>query len=88
MHPMILAAAMGTPVVGLAYNPKFGGFLQLISRADACVEVEDFVREGDPTVLAGLLGDALRAGRGPPDGAMSLAAQVLAFDAALLAEIT
>ena len=88
MHPMILAAAMGTPVVGLAYNPKFGGFLQLIGRADACVEVEDFVREGDPTVLAGLLGDALRAGRGPPDGAKSLAAQVLAFDAALLAEIT
>ena len=48
MHPMILAAAMGTPVVGLAYNHKFQGFLQLIGRADACVEVEDLRARGGP----------------------------------------
>ena len=86
MHPMILAAAMGTPVVGLAYNHKFQGFLQLIGRADACVEVRTFVRGGDPTMLVRLLGDALRGDRTSTAETRSLAAQVRAFDAALLAE--
>jgi polysaccharide pyruvyl transferase WcaK-like protein len=30
MHPMILAASMGTPIVGLAYNGKFDGMFDML----------------------------------------------------------
>jgi len=30
MHPLILAASMGTPIVGLAYNSKFDGLFDLL----------------------------------------------------------
>jgi polysaccharide pyruvyl transferase WcaK-like protein len=45
MHAAILAAGVGTPVVGLAYNQKFRGFLRLIDPASACMEIEDFVAQ-------------------------------------------
>ena len=43
MHPSIFAAASGTPVVGLAYNPKFHGFFSLLELEDYVMDVSDFV---------------------------------------------
>jgi len=43
MHPSIFAAAAGTPVVGLAYNPKFHGFFSLLGLDDYVMDVGDFV---------------------------------------------
>lgn len=45
MHPTIFAAACGTPVVGLAYNPKFHGLFQMLGLADQVVDVTDFVAQ-------------------------------------------
>ncbi|MCF8024007.1 MAG: polysaccharide pyruvyl transferase family protein [Desulfobacteraceae bacterium] len=45
MHPAIFAASMGTPVVGLAYNPKFNGFFQLMKCPDKVIAIEDFVEK-------------------------------------------
>jgi polysaccharide pyruvyl transferase CsaB len=59
MHPTIFAAAMGVPVVGLAYNPKFAGFLALIGREDCVLDVERFVREERDDALVALVGSAL-----------------------------
>jgi polysaccharide pyruvyl transferase WcaK-like protein len=83
MHPMILSAGVGTPVVGLAYNPKFRGFLGLIGAEHACLDVAAFVDGGDPAPLAVLLAEALRAGRRPTQAAERLAAEIRGFDAAL-----
>jgi polysaccharide pyruvyl transferase WcaK-like protein len=46
MHPVILAASVGTPVVSLAYNPKFRGLFELLSLPDQVHDVATFVREG------------------------------------------
>jgi polysaccharide pyruvyl transferase CsaB len=59
MHPTIFAAAMGVPVVGLAYNPKFRGFLALIGREDCVLDLQRFVREQRADALAALVGCAL-----------------------------
>jgi len=47
MHPAILAAAMGVPAVGLAYNQKFAGFFSLLGRTDAVVPLERFIATDD-----------------------------------------
>jgi len=46
MHPSIFSAAAGTPVVGLAYNPKFHGFFSLLGLGDYVMDVSDFVNLG------------------------------------------
>lgn len=61
MHPTILAASVGTPVVGLGYNPKFAGFFQLIGRADALFDIDRFVDETLVAALADAAIDAFRA---------------------------
>ena len=43
MHPSIFSAAAGTPVAGLAYNPKFKGFFSLLDMEDYVMDVSDFV---------------------------------------------
>lgn len=43
MHPSIFAATSRTPVVGLAYNPKFLGFFSLLGLEDYVMDVSDFV---------------------------------------------
>jgi polysaccharide pyruvyl transferase WcaK-like protein len=43
MHAAILAAGSGTPVIGLAYNQKFHGFLRLIDSNAVAVDIEEFV---------------------------------------------
>ena len=49
MHPMIFAAASGTPVVGLAYNPKFHGLAELIDLDDGIMDVATLQRDGGPS---------------------------------------
>jgi polysaccharide pyruvyl transferase WcaK-like protein len=43
MHAGILAAGAGTPVLGLAYNQKFKGFLGLIDPQSMPIQIEEFV---------------------------------------------
>ena len=42
MHPLILAAAMGTPLVGLSYNMKFEGLFQLLGAAAQPLQLDHF----------------------------------------------
>jgi polysaccharide pyruvyl transferase WcaK-like protein len=58
MHPMIFAAAMGTPVVGLAYNQKFQGFFQLLQN-DQLMDVTTFVEQERTQDLSKFLDAAL-----------------------------
>jgi polysaccharide pyruvyl transferase WcaK-like protein len=60
MHPTIFAAGMGTPVVGLAYNPKFNGFFQLIGGSGQLLHIEDFVEKEMTAELLDLLEKSLR----------------------------
>jgi polysaccharide pyruvyl transferase WcaK-like protein len=85
MHPMLFASAMGTPVVGVAYNPKFHGFLGMLGQPASCVDVIELVRTGDARQLVRLLDAAIRSGPQPTDRADELARRVRAFDAALIA---
>lgn len=60
MHPAILAASVGTPVVSLAYNPKFAGMFALLERPELCIALSGFVADGAmPSRLASLLLDAV-----------------------------
>lgn len=59
MHPAIFAAAVGTPVVGLAYNPKFRGFFSMVGLNRYVMDVQEFVTQGLTDQLAGLVNDAL-----------------------------
>jgi len=43
MHPLILAASMGTPLVGLAYNGKFAALFDLLELPRRLVWLDDFV---------------------------------------------
>jgi polysaccharide pyruvyl transferase CsaB len=52
MHPAILAAPMGTPLLALAYNPKFDGFFALLGRSEHIVPVTELVRDIDALTLA------------------------------------
>ncbi len=42
MHPLILAAGMGVPIVGLGYNGKFDGVFNLLERRTGLLWLEDF----------------------------------------------
>lgn len=43
MHPTLLAASVGTPVVGLSYNPKFQGAFSMHGMSDRLMDIGDFV---------------------------------------------
>jgi hypothetical protein len=62
MHPLILAAGMGVPLVGLSYNPKFAGFAELIGMGDRIVDVRSLVHGDGLERLDHLLDAALRGG--------------------------
>ena len=62
MHPTIFAAAAGTPVVGLAYNPKFHGFFTLLGLEDRVLDIATFLKLGQVDELAGLLATAITEG--------------------------
>lgn len=59
MHPAILAAGQGTPVIGLAYNQKFFGMFSLIGQEERCIPVTDLVSGDESGRLASLLRDAI-----------------------------
>ncbi|MGK7866341.1 polysaccharide pyruvyl transferase family protein [Falsiroseomonas sp. E2-1-a20] len=86
MHPTILAASMGTPVVGLAYNPKFQGLFDLLGMPEQVHDVAGFVREGRVDALAASLEAALAGRRADPERIEALAAGVRGFLAARLTE--
>lgn len=46
MHPLILAAGMGVPGVGLGYNGKFGGFFDMLGGTERLIGLDAF-RDGD-----------------------------------------
>jgi len=87
MHPMILASAMGTPVVALAYNPKFAGFLELLGSAEGLIDVETFVRERRVKELDAMLDAAMGAPRLPLESTKHLAAEVREFHRDLLGRL-
>ncbi|HFD79870.1 MAG TPA: hypothetical protein ENK05_05685 [Gammaproteobacteria bacterium] len=60
MHPTILAAGAGTPIVGLAYNPKFSGFFTLLGLDDHVMDVVDFVESERHAELADMVTDMMR----------------------------
>jgi polysaccharide pyruvyl transferase WcaK-like protein len=47
MHPLILAASMGVPIVGLAYNRKFEGLFDLLGLPRRLLWMDEFV-SGSP----------------------------------------
>ena len=79
MHPAILAAAMGTPVIGLAYNPKFRGAFELLGTPDRWIDVEWFVRNGCVERLNGLIDAAIDGGRLPVEPVASLVRRIQNF---------
>lgn len=59
MHPAIFAAAVGTPVVGLAYNPKFRGFFSMLGLDQYIMDVHEFVIGGLTDQLAEIVNNAV-----------------------------
>ena len=59
MHPAILAAGQGTPVVGLAYNQKFAGMFVLLGQPERCMGMTDLLDAANVARLYGLLKTAI-----------------------------
>jgi polysaccharide pyruvyl transferase WcaK-like protein len=58
MHPMIFAATVGTPVVGLAYNPKFHGGFSMLGLDQYMMDIQEFVTQGLTDELVELVNSA------------------------------
>lgn len=68
MHPAILAASQGTPVVGMAYNQKFHGMFSMLAQNARCLCMAEFTLREDVALLAGILKESLQhPGRYRPD---------------------
>ena len=80
----ILAAPMGTPILALAYNPKFDGFFALLGREDQVIPVSELVRSGDPALLVERAAKAWAAGPIEPLRIAKLQQQLAAFNRELL----
>jgi len=87
LHPSIFAASVGTPVVGLAYNPKFNGFFEQVGLGDQFMDVEDFVANERVGELADLVEAAAKSGRNfrLAKRAEELGDQIRSFNASLFA---
>ena len=72
MHPTIFAASEGTPVVGLAYGPKFHGFFELLGRSDQVMDVESFVHETRVAELVAMIDRAFGERAGLTDRVQAL----------------
>jgi polysaccharide pyruvyl transferase WcaK-like protein len=59
MHPLILAASMGVPIVALAYNGKFEGLFDLLGRRSGLSWLEEFGRDDTAERLGDLVLSAL-----------------------------
>ena len=84
MHPTILAAAAGTPVVGLAYNQKFRGFFELLGYPERVLDVTSFVDGALVDRLETLLETALAGGRVDRAPIEALGQELRAFNRRLL----
>jgi polysaccharide pyruvyl transferase WcaK-like protein len=60
MHAAILAAGQGTPIVGLAYNPKFSGMFSLVEQDNRCLSINEFVKNDLSDQLTAMLLAAIR----------------------------
>lgn len=86
MHPLILAAGMGVPLVALAYNGKFQGLFDLLGLPPRLAWLDDFRPGGTPPDLESLLAAAMDNSHDVAERAASLAARSRAAVAALLHE--
>lgn len=59
MHPLILAAGMGVPVVGLSYNDKFEGFFDQLGVTPRVLRLDDFPDRWSAPALQALAEAAL-----------------------------
>ena len=85
MHPLILAAGMGTPIVGLAYNGKFEGMFDMLQIPRRMCWLNDDA-EDLPRVLSSLIDQALQTNDDLQHKAANLAALVSRRTAALLSD--
>lgn len=76
MHPLIFAASMGVPIVGLAYNDKFAGLFSQLGTPPRLMHLDDFATEPQTERLVGLM----RAAREAP-GELRNATEALAGQA-------
>ena len=86
MHPTIFAASAGTPVVGLAYNPKFMGLFELLGKSDALLDVATFVREQQTRQLTDMVVAALTDTTDLQARTGELAARINSFNRLLMQE--
>jgi polysaccharide pyruvyl transferase WcaK-like protein len=86
MHPTIFAAAAGTPVVGLAYNPKFMGLFELLGKSEAVLDVATFVDEQQTRQLTDMIVAALADTTDLQARTGELAARIKGFNRQLMQE--
>ncbi|MGF1613955.1 MAG: polysaccharide pyruvyl transferase family protein [Gammaproteobacteria bacterium] len=85
MHPTILAASAGTPIVGLSYNPKFSGFFALLGMVDRVIDIEAFVKHEMTGALYSLLAQAIEGKGGYGDQRLRELGEVIwSFNESLL----
>lgn len=84
MHPTILSASHGVPVIGLSYNQKFDGFFKLLGREDKLMHIEDFVREDKVEELVDLVVDAVKKEPGSESNTDDLIRQTREFNAHIM----
>lgn len=59
MHPLILAASMGVPVVGLGYNGKFEGFFDMLGIPRRMIWMNEFTLDSQSERLQRMAEEAL-----------------------------
>jgi polysaccharide pyruvyl transferase WcaK-like protein len=60
MHPAILAAGQGIPIVGLSYNQKFFGTFSMLGHGARCLSMTEFVHNRETARLSAMLREAIR----------------------------
>jgi polysaccharide pyruvyl transferase WcaK-like protein len=88
MHPTIFAASVGTPVVGLTYNPKFQGFFQLLGLMHNVMDVQEFVTHERVDELSLMVDRAIRERVPLRETVDRLTREIRAFNQLLFAEQT
>jgi polysaccharide pyruvyl transferase WcaK-like protein len=84
MHPLIFAASMGVPVVGLAYNGKFEGAFRLLGLREQLLDLDSVSNGVEPGWLESPVQAAFAASRSSRDRTAELAQRVRAHTRALL----
>jgi len=51
LHGLIFAMALGAPMIGLSYDPKVDGFMELAGLRRDCLSFEDFNRESAESLI-------------------------------------